>query len=380
MRKFYKLSILASFIFCFAACKKTEGPRTELVFGTVCTVNAFEAGTTQLYNQLFSRLHELDEKFSTTISSSEIEKINANAGEQAVEVSEEVLAVLKIALSFSKITEGAFDPTIGPVVKLWGINTDHAQVPSKQELAKALSLVDWQLVQFDGNKVFLPKKGMRLDLGGIVKGYAADVLKEILVDNEVKRAIIDLGGNVYTVGKKKDKSLWRIGIKNPQNPEGAPATTLSLNESSIVTSGVYERFFIKDGIRYHHIIDAKTGYPVDNGITSVTIVSKSSLACDALSTSLFIMGMEKGFNLIARLESENISSDTQDSTADSTDGMGMWLFGSGKSNRKPIYQRLSKNGLPYLEKIEGLDNALNIIYINSEGQMFATKELQQNIK
>ena len=163
MRKYYKLSILASFIFCFAACKNTEGPRTELVFGTVCTVNAFEAGTTQLYNQLFSRLHELDEKFSTTISSSEIEKINANAGEQAVEVSEEVLAVLKIALSFSKITEGAFDPTIGPVVKLWGINTDHAQVPSKQELAKALSLVDWQLVQFDGNKVFLPKKGMRLD-------------------------------------------------------------------------------------------------------------------------------------------------------------------------------------------------------------------------
>ena len=388
------------------SCKKAEGARTELVFGTVCTVNAFKDGTSDLYNQLFVRLHELDRRFSTTISSSEIEKINAGAGVRSVEVSDEVLELLKVSLAFSKITDGAFDPTIGPVVKLWGINTDHAHVPEDAELEKALKLVGWQKVQIEGNKVYLPQQGMRLDLGGIVKGYAADVLKDILKEKKVKQAIIDLGGNVYTVGKKKDKSPWRIGIKNPQAPEGSPAAVLSLPEISVVTSGVYERFFIKDGVRYHHIIDAKTGRPVDNGITSVTIVSESSTACDALSTSLFILGMEKGFELLKRLEKENVPADAADGSAnigapttdgrgantgaakeysaknDSTDGMGMWLFGSssvGEAENKPFIQ-LTKNGLPYIEKSDGVNSVLNAVYIDSENYMFPTEDLKNMMK
>ncbi|MCR4626453.1 MAG: FAD:protein FMN transferase [Treponema sp.] len=390
MRRFFSFSILGALLFGLVSCKKIEGPRTELVFGTVCTVNAFNDGTASLYNELFSRLHELDNKFSTTISSSEIEKINSMAGVESVEASEEVLAVLKIALAFSKVTDGAFDPTIGPVVKLWGINTDHAHVPEKAELDKALALVGWQKVQIEGNKVFLPQKGMRLDLGGIVKGYAADVLKDILKTNGVKQAIIDLGGNVYTVGRKKDKSLWRIGIKNPQAPEGSPAAVLSLPEVSVVTSGVYERYFIKDGVRYHHIIDAKTGYPVDNGITAVSIISESSTACDALSTSLFILGMEKGFALIEELEKENILTKgviggnrtaNTDAKNDSTDGMGMWLFGSGAvSDADNSSMALTANGLPYIEKPEGFNTALNAVYIDSENQMYPTAGLESIIK
>lgn len=366
----------------FVSCRKAEAARTELVFGTVCTVNAFDDGTTELYNSLFERLHSMDEKFSTSKSNSEIEKINAAAGKSAVEISDEVLFVLKIALSFAEITNGAFDPTVGPLVKLWGINTEYARVPEQWEIDNALKLVDWSRVKIEENKVFLPVEGMRLDLGGIVKGYAADVLAFMVKEAGVKCAVIDLGGNIYVAGKKKDRSLWRVGVKNPQNPEHSTAITLSLPENSVVTSGVYERFFIKNNIRYHHIINPKTGYPVDNGLTSVTIVSKSSTACDALSTSLFILGMEKGFALLKQLERQNFPTagiTVKEKTADSTDGMGMWLFGSGAVNddgfENPV--KLTAAGLPFVEKAEGMADCFNALYIDSENYMYSTEDLKK---
>lgn len=292
----------------FASCVRTAEPRTEALMGTVCTVNAYEDGTKSLYDELFARLHEIDETFSVTIDSSEISAINKAAGERSVSVSSDTAYVVKTSLSFAELTGGAFDPTVGPLVKIWGINTDHARVPEKSEIDAVLPLINWRDVSVtDDNTVMLKRPGMALDLGGIVKGYAADELTKILDARKVRRAIVDLGGNIFVYGKKKDGSPWRVGIKKPNDPEGVPSIVLNVANSTIVTSGVYERFFTENGVRYHHILDAKTGYPAASGLLSSTVICESSMAADALSTSVFVLGKKSGMELLRRMRSPELS-------------------------------------------------------------------------
>lgn len=307
-RQYFQKSIFALLIIifsiCFTSCERTADPRTEALMGTVCTVNAYDDGTKSLYDELFARLHEIDETFSVTIDSSEISAINKAAGERSVSVSSDTAYVVRSALAFAELTGGAFDPTVGPLVKIWGINTDHARVPEKSEIDAVLPLINWRDVSVaDDNTVMLKRRGMALDLGGIVKGYAADELTKILKARKVRRAIVDLGGNIFVYGKKKDGSPWRVGIKDPNDPEGVPAIVLNVANSTIVTSGVYERFFTENGVRYHHILDAKTGYPAVSGLLSSTIVCESSMAADALSTSVFVLGKEGGMELLHRIQS-----------------------------------------------------------------------------
>jgi FAD:protein FMN transferase len=310
-----RISVLFLFlsVFLLFSCSQISEPRTQMVMGTVCTVNAYSDGTSKLYDELFERLHEIENEFSVNIAASEVSAINDAAGEHAVAVSPGVLYVVQTALKYAELTDGAFDPTVGPLVKLWGINTDHARVPSLQEIDNTLALINWRdvIVSEDtddsGGSVMLRRSGMALDLGGIVKGYAADELTALLKAHGAKRAIIDLGGNIYVFGKKKDGSLWNVGVKDPSVPEGNPALVLRLSNSTVVTSGVYERFFIQDGVRYHHILDTKTGYPARTGLLSSTIVCESSIAADALSTSVFVLGEEKGMALINRIQAGQIS-------------------------------------------------------------------------
>ena len=307
-RQYFQKSIFALLIIifsiCFTSCERTADPRTEALMGTVCTVNAYDDGTKSLYDELFARLHEIDETFSVTIDSSEISAINKAAGERSVSVSSDTAYVVRSALAFAELTGGAFDPTVGPLVKIWGINTDHARVPAQSEIDAVLPLINWRDVSVtDDNTVMLKRRGMALDLGGIVKGYAADELTKILKARKVRRAIVDLGGNIFVYGKKKDGSPWRVGIKDPNDPEGVPAIVLNVANSTIVTSGVYERFFTENGVRYHHILDAKTGYPAASGLLSSTIVCESSMAADALSTSVFVLGKEGGMELLRRMQS-----------------------------------------------------------------------------
>ncbi|MBM7022368.1 FAD:protein FMN transferase [Treponema sp. Marseille-Q4523] len=296
--------LIIIFSICLPSCVRTADPRTEALMGTVCTVNAYDDGTKSLYDELFARLHEIDETFSVTIDSSEISAINKAAGERSVSVSSDTAYVVRSALAFAELTGGAFDPTVGPLVKIWGINTDHARVPAQSEIDAVLPLINWRDVSVaDDNTVMLKRRGMALDLGGIVKGYAADELTKILGARKVRRAIVDLGGNIFVYGKKKDGSPWRVGIKDPKDPEGVPAIVLNVANSTIVTSGVYERFFTENGVRYHHILDAKTGYPASSGLLSSTIVCESSMAADALSTSVFVLGKESGMELLRRMQS-----------------------------------------------------------------------------
>ena len=298
-----KISFLFLPLFLFFGCtKKMESPFSAQFLGTACFVNAFEQGSSGLYSKISKRLYEIDFRFNVNNSDSDLSLVNSSAGENSVPVHDDVAFVLETALSFAKKTDGIFDPSIGPLVKLWGINTDHEKVPSRSEIDSALPLVDYKSVEIteDGNqkKVFLKKKGMSLDLGGIAKGYAADEIAKILSEEKIDCAIIDLGGNIYLWGKKKNGALWNVGIKNPFDENGSPALLLSCSENqSVVTSGVYERNFVQDGKLYHHILNPKTGFPGDDKYKSVTIVSPSSMEADALSTSAFLLGPEKYFSL-----------------------------------------------------------------------------------
>ena len=298
-----KLFLLIFPLLLISGCtKKMESPFSAQFLGTACFVNAFEQGSSSLYSKIFSRLEEIDSRFNVNNPLSDLSLVNSSAGEKSVSVHDDVAFVLETALSVAKKTEGIFDPSIGPLVKLWGINTDHAKVPSQSEIDEVRSLVDYTKIEItgDGNqkKVFLKQKGMSLDLGGIAKGYAADEVAKILSEEKINCAIIDLGGNIYVWGKKKNGAPWKIAVKNPLDENGEPALILTLNgNNTIVTSGIYERNFIQDGKLYHHILNPKTGFPADGQYMSTTIIADSSMDADALSTSAFLLGPEKYYAL-----------------------------------------------------------------------------------
>ena len=280
----------------FFSCKPRKAVTVQ-VLGTVCTVNLYEDGSDRLYDLVFERLDQIDSVFNLNNPDSEINKINAAAGKNPVEVCDDVYTVLNASLYYAEKSDGAFDPTIGPLVKLWGINTERARVPSEDEIQKTLLLVDWKKVQLkksnDKATVFLEEPGMSLDFGGIAKGFAADEICSILKKEKVKRAIIDLGGNILVWGNKPDGTPWKVGIKNPNNEALEPPVLLKVEGgTSVVTSGVYERYFEQDGIIYHHILNPRTGYPVQNGLLSSTVVCSSSMDADALSTVSFVLGPE----------------------------------------------------------------------------------------
>ena len=240
---------------------------------------------------------------SVNIAASDVSHVNAAAGVAPVQVHEDVFRVIERALFFAELSGGAFDPTVGPLVFLWGIGGENPRVPSQAEVGEVLPLTNWRDIELDRltHSVFLKRRGMALDLGGIAKGYAADEAASIIKEARIKRAIIDLGGNIFTCGEKKDGSLWRVGIQYPGEERGVYIGIVQVKEQAVVTSGVYERFFEKNGNRFHHIFSPSSGYPAENGLLSVTIIANNSMDADALSTAVFVMGYEKGSALIESL-------------------------------------------------------------------------------
>ena len=296
---------IVSLIICIlSACSKPIPSQSKYVIGTYCTITLYDKGRPSVYREIFNRLGEIENRMSTSIEGSDIYKVNKSAGIEAVKVHDDVFTVVERALHFAALSEGAFDPTVEPLVSLWGIGGDNPGVPPPEEIERLLPLINWRGVVLDkqNETVFLEKPGMALDLGAIAKGYAADEAAKIIKNARIPQAIIDLGGNIMTVGEKKDKSLWRIGIQNPLDGRGAFIGIVELMEKSVVTSGVYERYFISDGVHYHHILDPSIGYPAQSGLLSVTIVSESSMDADALATAAFVLGYDKGRALVESLE------------------------------------------------------------------------------
>jgi thiamine biosynthesis lipoprotein len=312
MRKLLPIAALI-FVLLSSGFAKPEAERnvTNFVLGTVCSIRVPQGGietgrgkeADTAIAKAFARLAQLEAELTVNKEGSQIDAVNAAAGLRPVKVGADAIAILKKGLSYAALSEGAFDPSVGPLVKLWGIGTDHARVPSSAEIATALAHVGWRDVLLDetAGTVFLKRRGMALDLGSATKGYAADEVAVILRAGGVKSAVIDLGGNVLVVGAKPDASPWRVGLQNPSADRNTYVGIARLADKTMVTSGIYERFFEQGGVHYHHILDTKTGFPVQNGLTSVTIITAKSFDADGVTTMLFALGREKGMALAKKL-------------------------------------------------------------------------------
>jgi thiamine biosynthesis lipoprotein len=301
--RFFRYCAIAALL-SVAACSKTDPPRTEFVLGTVCSVTLYDQAKENVYRDIFNRLREIETRMSVNLPDTEVVRVNAAAGLEPVQVHDNVFNVIQRAVHYAKISGGAFDPTVGPLVSLWGITGDNPRVPSQAEIDAVLPLIDWRDIELDSTarSVFLKRPGMALDLGAIAKGYAADEAAAIIRKAGLKRAIVNLGGNILTLGEKKDKSPWRIGLQDPLEERGAYFGVVTCPEKTLVTSGVYEKFFEADGLRYHHLLSPSDGYPARSGLLAVTIITDNSMDADALSTAVFVLGYAKGRALIESLE------------------------------------------------------------------------------
>lgn len=287
------------------------GTRYEKAFqalGTINTIVTYGENTVEALEKAHKRVLEIDDRMSAFKDDSDIVKINQCAGHKAQRISPDTFTLIKRSLEFSNLSNGAFDITIRPLTALWGIGKKQNYIPSKEEIEHVLSLVNYKDLLLDEKKctAYLKKEGQAIDLGGIAKGYAADEVKRILMQYKIKNALINLGGNIITLGNNQEDAPWRIGIQNPLAPRGQYIGILSSTNQTIVTSGSNEQFFIKDGVRYHHILSPYTGYPVNNGILSVTAICENSADADAITTALFASNIKDANVLLSSVNAQAI--------------------------------------------------------------------------
>ena len=272
--------------------EKSEASESEIfALDTAITLKVYGSKRVVVLKKLEDKINELDEMLSTGKETSEVSRLNRSG---VAVLSPTVANLVKRSLDIYKKTDGLFDITIYPLMELWGFPTKNYRVPSEKEIEEKLKLVGSDKIDFneETRKISFKNKGMEIDFGGIGKGYITDELVKILTDEKVESAIINLGGNVFGFRKKPDGSLWNIAIRDPNEPDKYMAA-IRLEDSAVITSGGYERYFEENGIIYHHILDPRTGKPSESGLKSVSIISKDGTLADALSTSLFIMGEEK---------------------------------------------------------------------------------------
>lgn len=290
---------LLSFALVLSGCRMrnqntadvTEEHTTGIfAMGTYMTLTAYGESAGEALALSEKRIQELESLWSVTDENSDIYKVNHNGG-RPTEIREETAEILQFALDMAKQTNGALEPTIFPVVTAWGFISGEYQIPDADELADLLEKADYRKVVLEENMVILPD-GMQLDLGAVGKGYTGDILAELLKEQGVTSALLNIGGNIQMVGRKPDGSRWRLGIQNPFG-EGSLGV-LESEDGAVVTSGNYERYFIgEDGKQYGHIINPDTGYPAESGLASVSIIAKEGKLCDALSTAIYVMGLEE---------------------------------------------------------------------------------------
>lgn len=313
-----KIKIAAAAILLFAAAgigyflwsdnsSKKEPPnepvtKTLYKFDTVINLKLYGDQEAQKHlKEIEKMLDQIDDQINMSNETSEISQVNAAAGNEAVKVSQGTYDLVKVSLDYAIDTKGAFDPSIGSLINLWQIGNGGVHPPAESLIQQAKSLVNYRDIEMDDKNltIKLAQKGMSLDLGGIGKGYAADLVSDYLRQEKVESAIIDLGGSsIIAIGSKPNGELWRIGLQDPDRERGEQLAVVQLKDETIDSSGVYERFFMDNGVRYHHILDPKTGYPTQNGIKSVTIIGGSATDADVLSTAVVVMGLEDGLAYI----------------------------------------------------------------------------------
>lgn len=268
-----------------------EPARTEFfAMDTYMTFTAYGDGAEQALADAEEEIRTLESEWSVTDENSEIYQVNHSNG-SPVTLSDDTARIVEFALEMAARTEGALEPTIYPVLTAWGFTTDGNRIPGEEEIQTLLEDVGYEKVELNGNEIRL-QPGMELDLGAVGKGYAGDLAAQLIEEAGVASALLDIGGNIQAVGSRPDGTDWRIGLRSPCG-EGQIGV-LSISDCAVVTSGNYERYFTgEDGKEYGHIIDPETGYPVDNGLASVTIITEEGKNGDALSTSMFVKGLDQ---------------------------------------------------------------------------------------
>ncbi|SHE80376.1 FAD:protein FMN transferase [Clostridium fallax] len=281
---------------------KTNEPlkKTDFFMGTVVTVSLYDKKDEKVINEAFDRVKQIENEVSINKDGTELDKVNSSSGLNPIKVKDDTFQITKKGLEYSKLSEGSFDITIGPIVKLWSIGLPEAKVPTDEEIKNNLNLVGYKDLDINESdkSIFLKRKGMMIDLGGIAKGYTADEIAKVLTNHGVKDAIIDLGGNIYALGNNPNGADWKIGIQNPIASRGDIVGYIKVSNKSVVTSGIYERFIEKDGKKYHHILSPFNGYPYENELAGITIVSDKSIDGDALSTTVFSKGLKEGLSFV----------------------------------------------------------------------------------
>lgn len=274
---------------------------TKFLMGTVCTIKIYNKHKEHALNAGFNRIATLAKETTVNQKGSEIDKINQNAGIKSIKVTPTIYKMCKYAYYYSKISEGTFDFTIGPITSLWRIGFPDAHKPKESTIKKRLQLINYRNVEFNDQKqtIFLKKRGMKLDLGGMAKGFISDEVLKVLKKEGVTSAIIDLGGNVYVLGNSPiNENNWTVGIQDPKAARGTAIGSLPERNATAVTSGIYERYLKINNKIYSHLMNPKTGYPCQNNLLSVTIIAKHSKTGDGLSTAVFNRGLKKGYKYI----------------------------------------------------------------------------------
>ncbi|MGB8450786.1 MAG: FAD:protein FMN transferase [Anaerocolumna sp.] len=313
LKKIFACGVWLLIIISFTACSREneESDKQAFKMDTIMDIKAYGPKASAAIEAAYKRIDEIEQMASTSIETSDISKINLASGKEYVKVHPEIIKMIKTAVTYSGLSDGTFDITVGPLIKLWGIGTPEEKVPAEAEINEVLPLVGYKNISINeaDSSIKLLKEGMSIDLGGIAKGYAADETIKILKNYGVKNAIISLGGSsIYTMGQKPDGSLWAVAVQHPRKAEDKKYTCIiHMPEQALSTSGDYERYFIKDGKRYHHILNPFTGYPADAGVMSDTIVIDSNISdcnmlADILTKVTFVFGIEKGFKIIDNIQ------------------------------------------------------------------------------
>lgn len=286
--------------------------RTFYALDTSITITAYNC-TDQIIDSMVDQVNSLDAIFNIYNKDSEIYKLNNE--QKLEEASETLVSVLSQSLNYAKMTEGAFDPTIGAVSTLWDF--ENGVIPSDEDIQNALKTVNYNNVAISGRRIIL-KNGAKLDLGAVAKGYITGNIASRLKLDGIKRATLNFGGTVFIFGEKN----IRVGVQTPFGQQDEISAEISATGQTVVaTSGNYQRYFEKDGVRYHHILDPKTGYPVNNGLESVTVIGNTAAMDDAFSTALFVMGREKAAQLVKRVKGMEALFIESDDSIYHTDGL-----------------------------------------------------------
>ena len=278
--------------------------KTAFLMGTIVKITIFDdvKEVDPIFQKALDRISEIEDRMTINEDNekSEITHLNNEAGKEYTKISPDTFYVLEKGKHYSEISNGKYDITIGPLVKLWNIGSEDARLPGEIEIKNTLPLVNYKDLVLDKENLSakLNVPGMMVDLGSIAKGYAADETAKILKESGIKHAIVNLGGNIVVLNTRPDATDWRLGLQDPLQPRGEYMGIVMLNDQTLVTSGTYERYFELEGKRYHHILNPEMGYPEENSILSVSIITKDSIDADGLSTTSFLLGLEEGMQLI----------------------------------------------------------------------------------